>query len=86
MLAFLLQKLFKVPMTKHQAEIPYIRVNHNKFMVTESTAYVGTSNWAADYFLYTGGISQIINDTAVQAQVQAVFERNWNSKFAVPVV
>ncbi|XP_020611844.1 phospholipase D3-like [Orbicella faveolata] len=74
------------PYTK---EIVFTRVNHNKFMVTESVAYVGTSNWSADYFLYTGGIAYVINETetgdTVRAQLQAVFERNWYSNFTTPV-
>lgn len=35
------QKFFTVPSDKKQQEIPYARVNHNKYMVTESAAYVG---------------------------------------------
>lgn len=58
-------------------------------MVTESAVYVGTSNWSADYFLYTGGIGYVINETetgtTVRAQIQAVFERNWNSSFTSPI-
>ena len=30
-----------VPATAAQAEIPYARVNHNKYMVTEMAAYIG---------------------------------------------
>lgn len=80
-------KLYKVP--PYSMEIPYTRVNHNKFMVTESVAYVGTSNWSADYFVDTAGIGYVINETetgnTVRAQLQAVFERNWNSSFTTPV-
>lgn len=58
-------------------------------MVTESVAYIGTSNWSADYFLYTGGIGYVINETEnssnVRAQLQAVFERNWYSNFTTPI-
>lgn len=76
-------------MPPYTEEIPFTRVNHNKFMVTESVAYVGTSNWSADYFLYTGGIAYVINETetgdTVRAQLQAVFERNWYSNFTSPV-
>lgn len=82
---FYLQKFFKVPSTPEQAKIPFARVNHNKFMVTEEVAYVGTSNWSEDYFVSTGGVSHTINDTDVQAQLQAVFERNWNSSYTIPV-
>jgi phospholipase D3/4 len=28
---------------------PYSRVNHAKFMVSDNTAYIGTSNWSAEY-------------------------------------
>ena len=31
-------------------------MNHNKYMVTERSGYIGTSNWEADYFINTGGI------------------------------
>lgn len=76
-------------MPPYTKEIPYSRVNHNKFMVTESVAYIGTSNWSADYFLYTGGISYVINETetgsTVRAQLEEVFNRNWNSNFTLPV-
>ncbi|NXV53569.1 PLD3 Phospholipase, partial [Uria aalge] len=34
-------RLFVVPASAAQARIPYARVNHNKYMVTEKAAYVG---------------------------------------------
>ena len=87
-LSFCLQKLYTVP--PYTMDIPHTRVNHNKFMVTESVAYFGTSNWAGDYFLYTGGIGYVINETetgkTVRTQLQAVFERNWNSNYTSPVI
>lgn len=30
-----------VPTSAAQAQIPYARVNHNKYMVTEKAAYIG---------------------------------------------
>lgn len=59
-------------------------------MVTDKTAYIGTSNWAADYFLFTGGIGYIIQDqsegdSSIRKQLKAVFERDWNSAYVVPV-
>ena len=82
-----LQKFFKVP--PYSKEIPYTRVNHDKFMVTDSVAYIGTSNWSADYFTGTAGIGYVINETetgnTVRAQLQAVFERNWDSNFTISV-
>lgn len=35
------QKLFVVPADEAQAQIPYARVNHNKYMVTERASYIG---------------------------------------------
>ena len=85
-----LQRLYKVP--PYTIEIDHARVNHNKFMVTERVAYVGTSNWSADYFLNTAGVGYVINETesvsngdTLRASLQAVFERNWNSNYTTPV-
>lgn len=85
-------KIFVVPETKKQSEIPFARVNHNKYMVTDKVAYIGTSNWSGDYFLHTAGSAIIINQTGsktaevtVQQQLQAVFERDWNSAYSIRV-
>ena len=40
-------KVFQVPSTEEQSKIPFARVNHNKYMVTDSIGYIGTSNWSA---------------------------------------
>ncbi|CAD5230842.1 unnamed protein product [Bursaphelenchus xylophilus] len=79
-------KLFTVPRDEpYQKQLPFARVNHNKYMVTDNSAYVGTSNWAGDYFINTAGVGIIIkkekSDTLVQ-QFNAVFDRDWNSKYA----
>lgn len=83
---------FIVPADPDQAKIPFGRVNHNKYMVTDNTAYVGTSNWSGDYFTDTAGIGLIIkysnhgqdngNDTTIVDQLASVFERDWNSPYA----
>jgi len=40
-----MQKLFVVPsFTPFQATIPFGRVNHNKYMVTDSVAYIGENH------------------------------------------
>jgi phospholipase D3/4 len=39
------QKLFVVPsFTDEQAKIPFARVNHNKYLVTENVAFIGKSD------------------------------------------
>ncbi|KAG5450740.1 5'-3' exonuclease pld3 [Clonorchis sinensis] len=59
-------RYFVVPsFTDEQIMIPHARVNHNKYMVTEKTAYIGTSNWSGDYFLYTGGAGLVIEEDTV---------------------
>ncbi|XP_040174769.1 5'-3' exonuclease PLD3-like isoform X2 [Anopheles arabiensis] len=78
---------FIVPASDDQKKIPFGRVNHNKYMVTDNTAYIGTSNWSGDYFIDTAGIGMVIssfdtNGTIIQ-ELQSVFERDWNSKYAV---
>ncbi|XP_022107491.1 phospholipase D3-like isoform X2 [Acanthaster planci] len=93
-------KIFKVPSTPAQAQIPYARVNHNKYMVTDKQAYIGTSNWSKDYFVEDGGVGVIVNQTSSAAagnsgesltkhlrqQVADVFERDWNSDYATYVL
>lgn len=37
---FAIQKLYIVPVG-NQTDIPYARVNHNKYMVTDKVAYIG---------------------------------------------
>ncbi|KAM9341336.1 5'-3' exonuclease PLD4 [Symphorus nematophorus] len=84
-------KLYILPVG-NQTDIPYTRVNHNKYMVTDKVAYIGTSNWSADYFMTTAGVGLVISQhaphpvwktEAVQGQLRAVFDRDWDSDFAV---
>ncbi|XP_055521352.1 5'-3' exonuclease PLD3-like [Leucoraja erinacea] len=83
-------RIFQVPSTEEQLRIPHSRVNHNKYMVTDRVAYIGTSNWSEDYFIRTAGAGLVINQTGigagssgstgtVQSQLTAVFLRDWNS-------
>ena len=37
----MLQKAFVVPAVGNQTRIPFARVNHNKYMVTDHVAYIG---------------------------------------------
>ncbi|XP_042201178.1 5'-3' exonuclease PLD3 [Callorhinchus milii] len=81
-------KVFQVP--AGEEEIPFSRVNHNKFMVTDRVAYIGTSNWSGDYFTRTAGVGLTVNQSdgvpgdpgSVRRQLEAVFLRDWNSEYA----
>lgn len=84
-------KLYIVPVG-NQSYIPFTRVNHNKYMVTDKVAYIGTSNWSGDYFVTTAGVGLVISQhaphplwktEALQSQLEAVFDRDWHSEFAV---
>ncbi|XP_070806496.1 LOW QUALITY PROTEIN: 5'-3' exonuclease PLD3-like [Pituophis catenifer annectens] len=85
-------KLFAVPIEGR--EIPYAHVNHNKYMVTDRVAYVGTSNWSEDYFLRTAGVGLIVNQSGVAPEAQSytlrqqlvdVFLRDWESPYTLPL-
>ncbi|CAG7835664.1 unnamed protein product [Allacma fusca] len=85
-------KMFIVPANAEQQKIPFARVNHSKFMVTDKTAYIGTSNWSADYFINTAGVgfvttpeSNQANSSNIQQQLAHIFERDWNSSYAHPL-
>ncbi|CAH1390970.1 unnamed protein product [Nezara viridula] len=79
-------KLFVVPSTAAQAKIPYARLNHNKYMVTDNTAYIGTSNWSGDYFNSTGGIGfVVIGENSLRDELESVFLRDWYSEFSYPL-
>lgn len=90
-----------MPTSEDQKHIPFARVNHNKYMVTDNTAYIGTSNWSGDYFVNTAGIGLIFHDpnvydnneevmsdsitNNVRDELQAIFERDWNSNYTHPL-
>ncbi|KYR01470.1 phospholipase D3 [Tieghemostelium lacteum] len=76
---------FQVPDLPFQPQVPFTRVNHAKYMVTEQQSYVGTSNWSEDYFMDTGGLSYNIFNPTFTAQLQSIFDRDWNSEYALPI-
>ncbi|XP_011638332.1 phospholipase D3-like isoform X1 [Pogonomyrmex barbatus] len=84
-------KRFIVPTNSILDKIPYARVNHNKYMVTDITAYIGTSNWSGDYFIDTAGIGTVFesvgneNNDNIRQQLENIFHRDWNSKYSVPL-
>jgi phospholipase D3/4 len=66
-------------------------------MVTDETAYIGTSNWSGDYFINTAGIGLVMSDyrphnrnttqsTDVRTDLANIFMRDWNSQYAVDLV
>merc|ERR1711916_126108 len=45
-------RVFVVP-PNNGYQVPYTRVNHAKFIVSDSHVAVCTNNWTPDYFLYS---------------------------------
>ncbi|XP_015793659.1 phospholipase D3 [Tetranychus urticae] len=84
-------KLFNVPGTVEQQKVPYSRVNHNKYMVTDQMVYIGTSNWSADYFVNTGGVSFVASFADVRKvrnlrkDILDIFYRDWESTYSFNV-
>eukprot|EP01102_Stenamoeba_stenopodia_P000189 TRINITY_DN1014_c0_g1_i1.p1 TRINITY_DN1014_c0_g1~~TRINITY_DN1014_c0_g1_i1.p1 ORF type:complete len:428 (-),score=80.53 TRINITY_DN1014_c0_g1_i1:269-1552(-) len=79
-------RLFEVPdMPGQSQQIPFTRVNHAKYFVTDKIVYIGTSNWVGDYFLDTGGVSVTINSEMIRLDALWRFQRDWNSQYAHPV-
>jgi len=77
-------KLFVVP-DDPAGSSPHTRVNHAKYMVTDSSSYIGTSNWSADYFISTAGVGIVLDHAMVRGDLQGVFDRDWSSAFAIPL-
>ncbi|KDO26159.1 hypothetical protein SPRG_08520 [Saprolegnia parasitica CBS 223.65] len=64
---------------------PFSRVNHAKFIVSDSRVNIGTSNMEWGYFYNTAGASFNTNHPDAIAAVQAIFDRNWASAYARPL-
>ncbi|XP_030071139.1 5'-3' exonuclease PLD4 isoform X2 [Microcaecilia unicolor] len=86
-------KIFIVPVGNH-TNIPFCRVNHSKYMITDKGVYIGTSNWSEDYFSSTAGVGLVISQAApysqsknwtIQEQLKSVFQRDWNSKYSISI-
>ncbi|KAL0100167.1 hypothetical protein PUN28_019537 [Cardiocondyla obscurior] len=84
-------KRFIVPTDPHLNKIPFARVNHNKYMVTDLAAYIGTSNWSGDYFINTAGIGTVFetvghqNNDNIRQQLENIFHRDWFSDYSFPL-
>ncbi|KZC12940.1 Phospholipase D3 [Dufourea novaeangliae] len=79
---------FIVPTNPDFNRIPFSRVNHNKYMVTDIAAYIGTSNWSGDYFTNTAGVGTVFESIGDQTssnlrqQLENIFHRDWYSEYS----
>lgn len=64
----------------------FARVNHAKFAVSDVRANIGTSNLVWDYFYATAGVSFGTYDPRIVSQLQEIFDADWTSPYAVPLL
>jgi phosphatidylserine/phosphatidylglycerophosphate/cardiolipin synthase-like enzyme len=66
--------------------VPFARVIHAKFLVADGRrAWLGTSNFSADYFLASRNVGFVIDGRALAAQLDGFFEDGWTSSYAQTV-
>ncbi|XP_062981709.1 inactive phospholipase D5 [Elgaria multicarinata webbii] len=73
---------------KEQKNSSVLKVNRNKYVVTDRAAYFGNFDWVGTYFNQNAGAGLVINQagtgnkTSIIKQLKAVFERDWYSHYA----
>lgn len=75
-----------------QAKLPHARLKHDKYVVTDNSVFIGTSNWQPDYFIHTCGVGLSIRPTEkdtsnetgdILSNMKLYFERDFNSEYSV---
>jgi phosphatidylserine/phosphatidylglycerophosphate/cardiolipin synthase-like enzyme len=66
--------------------VPFARVVHAKYMVVDGArAWVGTSNWEADYFTRSRNVGMVIEGAAFAAELERVFADGFGGPYAEAV-
>ena len=66
--------------------VPYARVEHPKYLVRDAAeAWLGTANWARDYFRESRNLSLFISGGRPVRDLGEVFDLSWNSLYAETV-
>lgn len=75
-------KLVSIPRAK-SGFIPFARVVHAKYLVVDDArAWVGTSNWSADYFEKSRNAGFIVEGAPFATRLARFFVRTWTSVYA----
>ncbi|MEA3495742.1 MAG: phospholipase D-like domain-containing protein [Bacteroidota bacterium] len=63
-------------------QIPYSRVEHCKFLlVDEQYGWLGTSNWAKDYFYKSRNMGIVFESKFVAEIIHKMFYKSWDSEY-----
>ncbi|TCT91831.1 phosphatidylserine/phosphatidylglycerophosphate/cardiolipin synthase-like enzyme [Gibbsiella quercinecans] len=66
--------------------IPFARVLHSKVMtIDKQKTWIGTSNWSGGYLDNSRNMEMILNNGAMTARVDKLYEQLWNSPYAQPL-
>ena len=66
--------------------IPYARVVHSKIMTIDGRlGWVGTSNWSGGYFDNSRNLELVMNNEAMAARLDGLYQQLWESAFAAPL-
>eukprot|EP00928_Gymnodinium_smaydae_P042768 TRINITY_DN28769_c0_g1_i1.p1 TRINITY_DN28769_c0_g1~~TRINITY_DN28769_c0_g1_i1.p1 ORF type:complete len:531 (+),score=53.88 TRINITY_DN28769_c0_g1_i1:43-1593(+) len=63
----------------------YSRVNHGKYIVTDTRFNIGTQEMEWSFFFNSAGTSFNSDHPLLRQQLQDVFDRDWNSEYAKPL-
>lgn len=85
-------KVYSVPIfDQFQASLPYARLKHDKYVVSDKAVYFGTSNFGPDYFMYSTGVSMVVRPDPIEAEkherniindMSAIFDRDYFSQYS----
>uniref|UniRef100_A0A914HY77 PLD phosphodiesterase domain-containing protein n=1 Tax=Globodera rostochiensis TaxID=31243 RepID=A0A914HY77_GLORO len=78
-------KIFKVPTSAdvEQSVVRRDRRTHKKFLLTDESLVIGTSNWSGDYFEGLGtGVAIVVRALGNATSSAKMFEREWDSEYA----
>lgn len=78
-------RVYVVPDLSHGLVFPYTRVNHAKYMVTDQEVFITTSNWTADYYFNTAGVSFVTDNEEMRRQLLWIFNRDNTGQYSHPL-
>lgn len=78
-------KFVTIPPSK-DGFIPYARVIHSKVMrIDDDICWIGTSNWAYDYFYASRNLEVVIRDKSAAEKLDQLFSNLWESPYGTKV-